>query len=226
MELTTSRSIESSARVMMRKTLLFSGLLSSIIYIGTDLLASCLYHGYSIIDQNYSELLATGAPTRPFMIIVSIVYNLLVALFALGVWKSAGPKRTAHITGSLMMVIAFLSLVTPLFFQMDMREAEVTLRGSLHPLMTAVMSLFILLSIGFGAFLSGKYFRLYSFTTIIIMLLFGAITASQAPHLVTGEPTPWMGFTERINIYFTMIWFLVLSIFLLRKIKEDVHLTI
>jgi hypothetical protein len=220
MESSTSRSIESSGKVMMRKTLLICGLLSSIIYMGTDLFASLLYHGYSILDQNYSELLATGAPTRPFMIIVSIAYNLLVAIFALGVWKSAGPKRTAHITGALMIVYAFLSLVTPLFFQMDMRGAEVTPRGSLHPLMTAVMSIFILLSIGFGAFLSGKCFHLYSFSTIIIMLLFGAITASQVPHLAAGQPTPWMGLTERINIYFTMIWFLVLSISLFRTIKE------
>lgn len=220
MKSTTSGSIDFSGKVMMRKTLLICGLLSSIIYAGTDLLASLFYHGYSIMDQNYSELLATGAPTRPFMIIVSIAYNLLVAIFAFGVWRSASPKRTAHITGTLIIVYAFLSLVTPLFFQMDMRGAEITPRGSLHPPMTAVMSLFILLSIGFGAYLSGKWFRLYSFTTIIILLLFGALTASQAPHLITGQPTPWMGLTERINIYFTMIWFLALSISLLRTIKE------
>ena len=220
MNTAASRPVESSGKVTIRKALIICGLLSSIFYIGTDLLASLLYTGYSIMDQNYSELLATGAPTRPFMIIVSIIYNLLVTIFAIGVWKSANPKRTAHITGALMIVYAFLSLVTPLLFQMDMRGAEITPRGSLHPPMTAVMSLFILLSIGFGAFLSGKLFRLYSFTTIIILVVFGALTASQAPYLATGQPTPWMGLTERVNIYFTMIWFLLLSISLIRTIKE------
>jgi hypothetical protein len=200
---------------MQRKLLLISGIFSSLLYVATDLLASWRYQGYSLIDQNYSELLATGAPTRPFMLLVSIVYNLLVATFAVGVWTTASPKRTPHITGAVMVGYAALSMVTPLFFQMDMRGAEVTPLGSLHPPMTAVMSLFILLSIGFGAFLLGRRFRVYSFTTIVILLVFGALTALQAPQLVAGQPTPWMGFTERINIYATMLWFAVLSIALL-----------
>jgi hypothetical protein len=199
-----------------RKVLLLCGILSSLLYIATDMLAGWLYEGYSSIDQNYSELLATGAPTRPFMLLVGIAYNLLVAAFAVGVWTSAGPKRTARITGIMMLGYALLSMITPLFFQMDMRGAEITPRGSLHGPMTAVMSLFILLSMGFGAFLVGRWFRFYSFMTIVIVLTFGVLTALQAPQLEAGQSTPWMGFTERINIYATMLWFAVLAIALLR----------
>jgi protein-S-isoprenylcysteine O-methyltransferase Ste14 len=202
-----------------RKHLLTCGLWSSLLYVATDLMAASWYAGYSITDQNYSELLATGAPTRSPMILVSIAYNLLVAIFAAGVWTSAGPKRTARITGSVMAAYAALSLVTPLFFQMDMRGAEATSRGGLHGPMTAVMSLFILLSMGFGAFLLGKRFRFYSFATIVIVVLFGILTGLQAPRLEAGQSTPWMGLTERVNIYATMIWFAVLSIGLLRAKK-------
>ncbi len=203
------------------KTLLHCGLLSSLVYVAADLLASWWYPGYSAADQNYSELLATGAPTRPAMLLVSVVYNLLVAAFALGTWKAATPKRTTHITSAMMITYAIVSLVTPMFFQMDMRGAVATPLGSLHPHMTAVMSLFILLSIGCGGFLLGRWFRLYSFATIIILMVFGFLTAAQAPKMIAGQPTPWMGFTERINIYATMLWFALLSIALVPREKRE-----
>jgi hypothetical protein len=206
---------------MLRKIFLICGLLSSLLYVVTDVIASWWYEGYNIIDQNYSELLATGAPTRPAMLLVSIVYNLLVAAFAAGVWTTGSPKRMAHITGAVIIGYAVLSFVTPVFFQMDMRGAQVTPLGSLHPHMTAVMSLFILSSIGFGAFLLGKRFRVYSFTTIALLIVFGGLTGLQAPQLEAGHPTPWMGFTERINIYATMLWFSVISLALLRTEKDQ-----
>ena len=202
-----------------RKHLLTCGLWSSLLYVATDLIAASWYTGYSLTDQNYSELLAAGAPTRSPMILVSIAYNLLVAAFAAGVWTSAKPKRTAHITGAIIAGYAALSLVTPLFFQMDMRGAEATARGSLHGPMTAVMSLFILLSMGFGAFLLGRRFRFYSFATIVIVVIFGILTGLQAPRLEAGQSTPWMGLTERVNIYATMIWFAALATGLLKMGK-------
>ncbi len=205
---------------MVRKVLLVCGILASLLYVVTDVLASWRYEGYSYAGQNYSELLATEAPTRSVMLLASVAYNLLVAAFAAGVWISASPKRTARITGAIMVGYAILSMVTPLFFPMDIRGAAVTPRGGLHGPMTAVMSLFILLSMGFGAFLLGRRFRFYSFATIVIVLLFGALTGLQIPRLAAGESTPWMGLTERVNIYATMLWFAVLAIILLRAEKR------
>ena len=209
----------SRALKMARKLLLICGILSSPLYVAMDVIASRRYEGYSFTGQNYSELLATGAPTRSLMLLASIAYNLLVAAFAAGVWRSAGPKHVARITGAMMAGYAFLSMVTPSFFQMDMRGAEMTSRGSLHGPMTLVMSVFILLSMGFGAFLLGKRFGFYSFATIVIVLVFGVLTGLQAPQLEAGQSTPWMGLTERVNIYATMLWFAVLAITLLRAEK-------
>lgn len=210
-----------SGKSRLKKVLLFCGVLSSVFYVATDILVSLQYQGYSIIDQNYSELLATGAPTRPIMLLISVIYNLLVGAFAVGIWSLESPKRIARITGIMIAVYAILSMVTHLFFQMDMRGAEMTPRGSLHPLMTVVMSLFIVLSIGFGAFLLQKRFRLYSFATIVVLLVFGILTSLQVPLLETGRPTPLMGFTERINIYATMLWFALLPIALLKVEKRE-----
>lgn len=201
--------------------ILLCGIVSSLLYVATDLIASWWYIGYSIINQTYSELLATGAPTRPLMLLHSVVYNLLVTAFAIGIWTSANPKRVAHITGAAMIGYAILSMVTPLFFEMDMRGTEITARGSLHGPMTAIMSLFIVLSMGFGAFLLGRWFRFYSFATIIVLIVFGVLTSLQAPQLEAGYPTPWMGLTERVNIYATMLWFAVLSLNLFQMGKTQ-----
>lgn len=205
---------------MARKALLLCGFLSSVLYVVTDALAGWVYEGYSFVDQNYSELLATGAPTRTFMLLVATAYNLLVTAFATGIWTSAAPKRSARITGVMMIGYAIFSMVTPSFFQMDMRGAPVTPRGSLHGSLTAAMSLFIILSMCFGASLAGRWFRYYSVATIATLLTFGVLTALQAPRLEAGQSTPWMGLTERINIYATMLWFAVLAIALLRAKVE------
>jgi len=79
-----------------------------------------------------------------------------------------------------------------------------------------VMSLFFLLAVIFGSTLLGKRFRYYSYGTIAILLVFGALTGFQAPQITANKPTPWGGIYERINIYATMLWVAVLATGLLR----------
>lgn len=217
MEKLLTKSIANYENASIRKIFLMSGFFSAVYYIVTDIIASISYPGYSITGQNYSELLATGAPTRPWLLLSGVVYNLLVACFAVAIWKTPPPGCRTRIAGVFILGYAILSMVTPLYFQMDMRGAEPTPNGSLHPLMTAVMSLFILLSIGSGAFLSGKGFRIYSFVTIVVVILFGLLTVKQVPDLEAGLDTPWMGLKERVNIYLTMLWFAMLSLILFQK---------
>jgi hypothetical protein len=196
---------------MVRKLLLLCGMLSSLLYVVTDVMAGWRYERYSYADQNFSELLATGAPTRSFMLVMSIAYNALTFIFALGVWASHGPKHVPRITGLMIVGYAVVSMITALMFQMDVRGAAPTPRGSLHGGMTLLMSLFILLSMVAGAFLLERWFRCYSFATIGIGIAFGVLTSLQIPQLAVGQSTPWMGLTERVNIYATMLWFAVLA---------------
>ena len=53
---------------MVRKILLGCGIVSSVLYIVTDVLGTLRYEGYSYVDQEFSELTAQGAPTRDFMV--------------------------------------------------------------------------------------------------------------------------------------------------------------
>jgi hypothetical protein len=209
---------------MIRKILLGCGIVSSVLYIAVDILGTLRYPGYRYTEQQFSELTAVGSPVRPLMIALNVIpYTLLVVAFAMGVWTSARPKRAGRITGAMLLGYAAFGMAGGAVFPMKPREAlaagEGTLRNTMHIPATMVMSLFILLAMGFGATLLGKRFRYYSYATIAILIVFGVLTSLQAGKMVADEPTPWMGLTERINIYATMLWVAVLAIGLLRAQK-------
>ena len=202
---------------MVRKILLGCGVVSSVLYITVDVLGSLRYPGYSYADQEFSELTAQGSPVRSLMIALNeFPYTLLVAAFAGGVWTSAEPKRAGRITGAMLIGYALTGVVTGVFFPMKTREAlaagEGTLRNAMHPPGTIVMSLFMVLAMGFGARLLGRRFLYYSYGTIAILIVFGVLTSLQVGRMEANQPTPWMGVAERINIYATMLWVAVLAI--------------
>jgi amino acid transporter len=146
-----------------------------------------------------------------------------VSAFAVGVWTSARPKRAGRITGAMLLGYAAFGMAGGVVFPMKPREAlaagEGTLRNAMHIPATMVMSLFILLAMGFGASLLGKRLRYYSYGTIAILVVFGVLASLQAGQMQANEPTPLMGIEERINIYATMLWVAVLAIGLLRAQK-------
>jgi hypothetical protein len=201
-------------RDAVRKGLLACGVASSVLYIGAEVYAWTRYPGYSPVSQVFSELLAEGSPTRPFLVLISgAPYNLLVAALAVGVWlSSAGVRRLARITAVLLAMYAVFSFLGGTVFQMDVRGTEGTARGALHPAVTGVMVLFMLLSLGFGAFLHGLRFRVYTLGTLLTILVFAGLTFLAAPSIAANEPTPWLGLLERVNIYAWMLWVAVLAV--------------
>jgi Protein of unknown function (DUF998) len=200
---------------MARKALLLSGVLASLLYVGTDILAAMLYEGYSYTDQTVSELFAIGSPTRPLVVSLFTVHNVLQIAFGLGVWMSVSRKRSLRITAALLVVLGLVDLVAS-FFPMHMRGTELSLTDAMHKALTVVIVLVMLPAIGFGAAAFGKRFRLYSIATIVILLVSGAWAGLDAPRIEANLPTPWVGLRERISIYGYMLWVTVLAIGLLR----------
>ncbi len=88
---------------IVRKALLICGILSPLLWVGTDILAGTLYAGYSFTSQAISELFAIGAPTSGLVVPLFTVSSVLLAAFALGVWVSAGRNRALRVA-ALMVV--------------------------------------------------------------------------------------------------------------------------
>ena len=200
---------------MTRKVLLICGILSSLLYVGTDVLGAVRWEGYSYTSQTISELTAIGAQTRPLLVPLFLTTGSLVIAFALGVWGSAGRKHAMRVVAGLLVAYGVVGPVGP-FTPMHQRGIERTLTDTLHKIGAMVDVLFILLIIGFGATAFGKRFHLYSIGTILVLVVFGALAGLDALRIEANLPTPWVGVMERISVYAYQLWALVLAMALLR----------
>jgi hypothetical protein len=205
---------------MGRKLLLVCGIVASLLYVATTIMAAMVWEGYSSASQTVSELFAIGAPSRPLVIPLFLTYSVLMIAFGFGVWGSAGQKRALRVVGGLLIGREVLGIVGTLFAPIHLRGVEGTLTDTMHAIITGVGVLFYLLIIGFGATAFGKRFRLFSIGTLLVLVVFGTLSGLDGPRLAANLPTPWMGVWERINIYVTMLWIMVLAIALLRAPVE------
>ena len=196
---------------MVRRALLICGILASVLYVGSDILAALSWEGYSYAARSVSELRAIGAPTRSFLVPILFVYALLEIAFGVGV--AAGRQRGLQVAGVLLVVLGGIDLAAYFF---PMRLGGTMQGDAMHLVMTAVTVLLILLIIGFGSGADGRWFRIYSILSILIMLAAGAWAGMDAPKIEANLPTPWLGVRERINIYGYMLWLIMLALVLLR----------
>lgn len=197
-----------------RRALLICGVLSSVLYVGIDQLAAVRHAGYhDFAAQTISELGARGAPTRQLVNPLFIAYDLLTIAFGVGVWLSARGNRPLRVVAAALTAIGVIGLPGPWLFPMNLRGVGGDLA---HIVGTGVIVLFIVTGLGFGAFALGRRFRVYSIATLAATLAFGALTSVQAKGLATGDPTPWIGLTERLCIGAFLVWVGALAISLLR----------
>ncbi len=209
---------------MVRKVLLVCGIVSSLLYVAMNILGAMRFEGYSSTSQTVSELSAISAPSRPLWIALGIPYDVLVIAFGLGVWVSAGGKRALRVVGGLLVAFGVVGFAWP-FASMHQREVLAagggTLTDTMHIILGMVTVLFMLVAIGFGATALGKRFRYYSIATIMLLLVFGALTGLDGPRIAANLPTPLVGIWERINIAGFLLWVAVLATALLRAEKRQ-----
>jgi hypothetical protein len=199
---------------MLRRALLVCGVLSSLVYVGIDQIAAVRHAGYhDFASQTISELFARGAPTKPLVDPLLILYDLLTIAFGVGVWLSARGNRPLRVAAASLIAVGAIGLPGPWLFPMNLRGVG---GDAPHIAVTGVIVLFILVAMGAGAFGLGPRFRVYSIASLVATLGFGALTGVQSKGLATGDPTPWIGITERLCIGAFLVWVGVLAVALLR----------
>jgi len=205
---------------MLQKVLLGCGIVSSLFYTGMDVIGGTRWQEYSWFSQEFSQLSAIGAPSRTLHLVLNPIYSLLVIAFGLAIWWAAGQKRALRVVGGSLIVYALVSFVWPQFFPEDLSAPVSAFTNTMHIIITIVTVLSWMLILGFGATVCGMRFRLYTIGTLLIVVIFGLSTAPQAAAMIAGRPTPWLGLTERINIYSFMLWVMVLAVTLLRAVES------
>lgn len=209
----------------LRKALLSCGILSSLLWpVTAEVLAASFYPGYDSFSQTISELTSVGAPTRTALTVEGFLYEALVVAFGIGVWRSAGQKKSAAVNKPLRVTGALLvgyGAVGPLWLPFPMTARQNITGGpsftdTMHLVLGGADALLYVAILAFGAAALGKGFRVYSILTLAVVLVFGAWTNSFVPAVGAGEPTPWLGVIERIMIGSFLLWVVVLAVKLLR----------
>jgi uncharacterized membrane protein len=195
-----------------RKLLLVCGILSSLLYVGMNVVLPMLYPGYSVSAQTVSELFAIGAPTRPLWDALCFPYAALLGAFAFGLWRSAQTNRALRVAGILMLAHAVLAASWPPIHQ---RGLGFTLTDVMHNVWVAATVLLFLLAMWFAAGVRGRRFRVYSIGTIATIVVSGGYTWMESPRVAADLPTPWIGVSERIAIAAFLLWVVVVAIALM-----------
>jgi len=154
---------------MARTLLLICGVLASLVYVGTDILATTLYAGYSYTDQAVSELFAIGAPTGHIVVPLFTLSSALLLPFAAGLWLSSGRSRALRGMAYMLVGSAVNSLVLWNFFPMHMRGDEQTFTDTMHLILA--VNPFVLLYLGLGTAAFKYWFRFYSIGTIVMLFV-------------------------------------------------------
>ena len=199
------------------RVLLYGGVLSSLLYVVTDVLGGMRYPGYSFTSQTVSELMAIGAPSERFVDPLFIAYGVLVLGFGVGVMREAGANGALRITGALLIAYAAIGFTGPTLFEIYPRGVAGVASALPHVIVTGILVLLTLLAIGFSAFALGRRFRRYAFATLVILVASGALGGPYGARLASDQPTPGFGIVERITIYTSLAWVMVLAISLLRR---------
>lgn len=220
MNTTTLVSDGFSGKISFIKIMLFCGTLSTVLYIGADVIAAMSYEGYSYTSQAISELSAIGAPSKSFLSVTGIIYLFMIMAFGAGVRLIAGQRRYLRVVAILLIIYGAVGLLWPLA---PMQQREVletgggTVKDIMHLILGSVDMLLFLGMIGTGTVLFGRKFRIYSILTIIVFLTSGGIMSMDVPKVAANGSTPLLGVSERIAVFSPMIWIAVLSAVLLKR---------
>lgn len=201
--------------------LLVCGLLSSLLYIATDILGAVSYPDYDYFGQAISEMSAIGAPTADLLAPFYMLYSILFALFGAGVWLAGSRRRSLRCSAGFIVALSALGIGWELW-PMNMRGQQTTLSDTMHLAMGAASTLLILAIIATGAAAIGRGFRLYSVGTIMVMLVFGYLTSLDVPRVPKGLSTSWLGMNERIMMAAWLLWMAGLSLTLLLEKRRAV----
>jgi hypothetical membrane protein len=201
---------------MLRKTLLYCGVIAPVIYVITAIVGAALRNDYSHIVNAISELLSNGAPNKAVLDVVFNIYNALLFAFAIGgsiVLKNA--PRMCRIAFGIFVGIQVLSF-SWFLFPMDPLGTESTFAGTMHNVLGGVVAFTtilmpLLMGLGFQKLSGTNRYSTYAFISSFIIFVSGltGVILSLQGFLV-------FGLFERITIGAYEVWVLVTALKLLK----------
>jgi len=196
----------------LKAVILKSGMLAVIVYLLHVLLGGFLWKDYSHLQQPISDLTASGAPDREFLLILTTIYGILALIFAFSFTVFESRKYNKLVFwGGISFVLMHIVSLSYGFFPQDLPGAETTFKGTMHLVVTALIVPFTILSpllIGFGFRKNAKFKPLGSFSLVcgVLIVILGGLSG-----LFYAKQLPYFGLVERCNIGTLQVWTFILS---------------
>jgi hypothetical protein len=195
-----------------------TGMLIPLTYILMYLLGGALRPGYSHIANSVSELLSPGAPNRPLLVAIQVIYALLHVSFGYGVLRfvQATDDQIIGRIGAWLIIGIGLATIGTVIFAQDAEGTPATTAGQIHKVLVfgalIPLSIFSTLLVGLWTSRAGLFpgFDVYSYITVAAVVVMGVVGGA------TVE-TDFAGLVERIAALVTQQWLFVLGLLLLLR---------
>jgi hypothetical protein len=212
-----NRNRRKKAPMNIRRVLFCFGIAAPLLYVLAVVLGGALRSDYNHLSMAVSELIEAASPNLLLLVILFSVYNVLLIGFAWAEGMSLrGEGAGLAVAGCVTLgVVGLLGLAVTIFFPMDPRGAPATIQGTLHLILSGLLSLgtiLLVLFIGFGLRLRGGFW-IYCLVSVAAVIGTGAYAAVSA-----AQGSPLLGLAERLTIGSFLQWVFV---FALKLVRED-----
>ena len=195
------------------KAFAICGIAAPFVYLLLTIIGGLLSPGYSHIKDSVSELLIVGAPNKPLLNAIMIIYGILLCLYPIGLHRGINQGKGSKVGPTCLVVVGVVTLLS-VFFPQDPGGPPVTFAGTVHIALVVLMVIFSL--IAYLAFwrrlksdsLWAGYDR-YTLITFFVAIVFGAISA-------IFLDSPYVGLLERLSAGVIVQWTFFMAIKLYR----------
>jgi hypothetical protein len=209
--------LEVSTTAQVRRLLLVSGIFASVLTYATDLIAGTMRPAYNFARQSASVLSAPDAPTRAVVLPLDLLADGLVVACGVGVWLSAGRRRSLRAIGGLLVASAVLQAVAVAFFPFRPAQPASRMANKLNVAFMAPSIVGWFLIVVLGAMPFRNWFRFFSVGLLAVWLVEDVLaTAGASLFVAGGQSGSMVGLQERSMAYGFYAWLALLACVCLR----------
>jgi hypothetical protein len=170
-------------------------------------------------------LVAAGAPNKPLLSSLFILYNLLCSAFGIGLLQqtthTSGRKTSGKLGAISLILLGIIGVLLELFFPQDPGGPAVTFAGTMHIILASIAALLTMIAVvATGLWVRQipgfKGYTLYSILTFAVIFVAGGSVP------ILGMTHPYFGLLERIPIGAFIQWLFVIGLKMYFLSKETV----
>jgi Protein of unknown function (DUF998) len=192
-----------------------SGLAAVAVYVWATVLGGRLHPEYSHLRDAISELTASQAVDRVRLAALYVAYNLLLAVFAWGLWRAAPGSRLLRNASGLVVLAALSGIAQVTVFPQDSTGTPATRAGATHIALAGLAAFLcvvtaVMYGVAFRRLELGRSAWVPSLAVAGYLLVMGPVAAVN----VGG---PLMGLFERLTIGAYLAWVVLTCVALVHE---------